>query len=361
MGGGSTRRGRWTIGASSAGETPSPDQQIRAQLLFDVTRERRVVRLACPSEERLEVLAHEPVEHRFGRTARHVRGGERGHGARRSSGAPRSRASGLGALHARLRELVAALDARTMRTYEASRRAVYLSVQEVIAREHGSSDTSASARRVRPTSASPSTRRGRSSMPTPRPCTSSSSRSKRMPASPRRRSPDGLACYEPSDSSTPAPRTACLCRDARPPHAQCPRPRRPRLRVRARALISLLSLGDSIDTRTASGPLVLDMRGSVSQWEREATAERTASALAHLRDTGGRLGGEALGWRRSPEVDAHGRRATSDGGRTGPFRFRPRRTPRWRTPRPRSLPERASPGIEHRALLLGPTVAALMR
>lgn len=75
---------------------------------------------------------------------------------------------------------------------------------------------------------------------------------------------------------------------------------------------SLLSLGDSIDTRTASGRLVLNMLGSVSQWEREATAERTASALAHLRDSGVRLGGECLGWRRTPEVDTHGRRVTTE-------------------------------------------------
>lgn len=73
---------------------------------------------------------------------------------------------------------------------------------------------------------------------------------------------------------------------------------------------SLLSLGDSIDTRTASGRLVLNLLGSVSQWEREATAERTASALAHLRDSGVRLGGEGLGWRRTPEIDLSGRRVT---------------------------------------------------
>jgi site-specific DNA recombinase len=75
---------------------------------------------------------------------------------------------------------------------------------------------------------------------------------------------------------------------------------------------SLLSLGDSIDTRTASGRLVLNLLGSVSQWEREATAERTASALAHLKDSGVRLGGEGLGWRRTAELDPHGRRVTAD-------------------------------------------------
>lgn len=62
---------------------------------------------------------------------------------------------------------------------------------------------------------------------------------------------------------------------------------------------SLLSLSDSIDTRTASGRLVLHVLGAVSQWEREATAERTRDALAQLRADGVRLGAEPLGWRRA--------------------------------------------------------------
>jgi DNA invertase Pin-like site-specific DNA recombinase len=40
-----------------------------------------------------------------------------------------------------------------------------------------------------------------------------------------------------------------------------------------------LSVNDSIDTRTAAGRLVLNVLASVSQWEREATAERTTEAL----------------------------------------------------------------------------------
>jgi DNA invertase Pin-like site-specific DNA recombinase len=71
---------------------------------------------------------------------------------------------------------------------------------------------------------------------------------------------------------------------------------------------SLLSLADSIDTRTASGRLVLHVLGAVSQWEREATAERTRDVLAELRAQGVQLGGEALGWRRRADTDAHGRR-----------------------------------------------------
>jgi DNA invertase Pin-like site-specific DNA recombinase len=71
---------------------------------------------------------------------------------------------------------------------------------------------------------------------------------------------------------------------------------------------ALLSLADSVDTRTAGGRLVLHVLVSVAQWEREAIGERTAGALAHLRDQGVRLGGEALGWSRTDETDDDGRR-----------------------------------------------------
>jgi DNA invertase Pin-like site-specific DNA recombinase len=75
---------------------------------------------------------------------------------------------------------------------------------------------------------------------------------------------------------------------------------------------SLLSLSDSIDTRTASGRLVLHVLGAVSQWEREATAERTRDALAQLRADGVRLGAEPLGWRRGDTVDASGHRSCEE-------------------------------------------------
>lgn len=71
---------------------------------------------------------------------------------------------------------------------------------------------------------------------------------------------------------------------------------------------ALLSVADSIDTRSAAGRLVLNVLASVAQWEREATAERTRDALAHLRSEGVRLGGAALGWERGEAVDAAGRR-----------------------------------------------------
>lgn len=49
----------------------------------------------------------------------------------------------------------------------------------------------------------------------------------------------------------------------------------------------LISITDSIDTRTAVGRLVLNVMGSVAQWEREVTSERTkdsAHALAAEND-----------------------------------------------------------------------------
>jgi len=52
--------------------------------------------------------------------------------------------------------------------------------------------------------------------------------------------------------------------------------------------ITLLSVADNIDTRTAAGRLVLNVLGSVAQWERETIGERTAEALAHKREQGQR-------------------------------------------------------------------------
>lgn len=71
---------------------------------------------------------------------------------------------------------------------------------------------------------------------------------------------------------------------------------------------SLLSVSDSIDTRTASGRLILNVLTSVAQWEREATGERTRDALAHLKSEGILVGGVPLGLRRTDEIDREGRR-----------------------------------------------------
>jgi DNA invertase Pin-like site-specific DNA recombinase len=75
---------------------------------------------------------------------------------------------------------------------------------------------------------------------------------------------------------------------------------------------ALLSVFDSIDTRTAVGRLMLHLLSAVSQWERETTAERTRDALAQIRTEGVTLGGEEFGWRRSDRCDDHGRRIWED-------------------------------------------------
>ena len=70
--------------------------------------------------------------------------------------------------------------------------------------------------------------------------------------------------------------------------------------------VDLVSVRDSIDTRTAAGRLVLNVLVSVAQWEREAVGERTREALAHLQASGVYLGRAPYGWRAEP--DSKGRR-----------------------------------------------------
>jgi DNA invertase Pin-like site-specific DNA recombinase len=56
---------------------------------------------------------------------------------------------------------------------------------------------------------------------------------------------------------------------------------------------ALLSVGEQIDTRSAAGRLVLNVLASVSQWEREAIGERTATAMQHKAAQGEYTGGQA--------------------------------------------------------------------
>lgn len=57
----------------------------------------------------------------------------------------------------------------------------------------------------------------------------------------------------------------------------------------------LLSVGDHIDTRSASGRLILNVLVSVAQWEREAISERTKAAAAVVRERGERWGAVPYG------------------------------------------------------------------
>jgi len=71
---------------------------------------------------------------------------------------------------------------------------------------------------------------------------------------------------------------------------------------------ALLSVGEQIDTRSAAGRLVLNVLASVSQWEREAIGERTATAMQYKAKQGEYNGGQA----------PYGRRVAPCGARLEP-------------------------------------------
>ena len=60
--------------------------------------------------------------------------------------------------------------------------------------------------------------------------------------------------------------------------------------------VSLVSVADALDTRSAAGRLVLNIMVSVSQWEREAIGERTRDAMHHKRANGERVGTVPFGY-----------------------------------------------------------------
>ena len=61
--------------------------------------------------------------------------------------------------------------------------------------------------------------------------------------------------------------------------------------------VSLVSVADALDTRSAAGRLVLNIMVSVSQWEREAIGERTRDAMRHKKAKGERVGTVPFGVR----------------------------------------------------------------
>jgi DNA invertase Pin-like site-specific DNA recombinase len=63
--------------------------------------------------------------------------------------------------------------------------------------------------------------------------------------------------------------------------------------------VSLVSVADSLDTRSAAGRLVLNIMVSVSQWEREAIGERTRDAMKHKRSNRERVGTILFGFQLS--------------------------------------------------------------
>jgi site-specific DNA recombinase len=62
--------------------------------------------------------------------------------------------------------------------------------------------------------------------------------------------------------------------------------------------VSLVSVAESLDTGSAAGRLVMNIMASVSQWEREAIGERTATALRHKRAQGRVFNHEPFGFQR---------------------------------------------------------------
>ncbi len=66
--------------------------------------------------------------------------------------------------------------------------------------------------------------------------------------------------------------------------------------------VALVSVSESIDTGTAAGRMVLNILGTVSQWQREYIAERTAEVLVHKRKKGQRVSRFApYGYRETPD------------------------------------------------------------
>jgi len=55
------------------------------------------------------------------------------------------------------------------------------------------------------------------------------------------------------------------------------------LEIFAKSDAALISVSESLDTKSAAGRLVVNMLGVVAQWEREAIGERTEIALGHKR------------------------------------------------------------------------------
>lgn len=64
-----------------------------------------------------------------------------------------------------------------------------------------------------------------------------------------------------------------------------------------RRSVALISVAESLDTGSAAGRLVLNIMTAVSQWEREASGERTRDALSHKRNRGERVGNIPFGSR----------------------------------------------------------------
>ena len=59
----------------------------------------------------------------------------------------------------------------------------------------------------------------------------------------------------------------------------------------------LISVQEKIDTNSAMGRMVMNVVMSISQWEREATSERTKAILQHKKGNGERIGNIPFGYK----------------------------------------------------------------
>lgn len=64
---------------------------------------------------------------------------------------------------------------------------------------------------------------------------------------------------------------------------------------------TLVSMGESIDTTTAVGRMMLNMIVTIAAWEREVIGERTRDALQHKRSRGERVGAIPFGYDLAPD------------------------------------------------------------
>jgi len=70
---------------------------------------------------------------------------------------------------------------------------------------------------------------------------------------------------------------------------------------KAKCEAELISISEHIDTTTASGRMIINMMGVISQWEREQTAERTVEALSFKRKNGKVYGPTPFGYDREDD------------------------------------------------------------
>jgi DNA invertase Pin-like site-specific DNA recombinase len=66
--------------------------------------------------------------------------------------------------------------------------------------------------------------------------------------------------------------------------------------------VALVSVGETLDTSSAAGRMIVNMLGVVGQWEREAIAERTSTALSHKRRSGLAYATTPFGYRREGDA-----------------------------------------------------------